>query len=161
MFRLNIDYSKQIMDWYAETVYVLKLLKLLTEKDGTQDNLYIEPLAKLSALIDRGRFIFPNIDKKDDFGKKKPLAFRGYRNVALDFLVASYSIYNNPQNRKKRIAQAEELSRFFSSIVFDVVRPTDNLRQIKKITDKYFVKEEIFEDFIKNEDSKILMSMWE
>jgi hypothetical protein len=43
---------------------------------------------RLSALIDRGRFLLPN-EREDEVGSHKPRAYRGLRHHALDSLVAA------------------------------------------------------------------------
>jgi len=158
-FQLGNDYSKQIMEWYSETIEVLILLKFKTKKDDDEKS-FTELLSKLSALIERGRFFFPNVDKEDGFGEEKPIAYKGYRNLTLDFLVAAFNLYNNPTSRKNNLDQAEQLNRHFTSIIFEVIRPKENLKQIKSITDRYYVKEEIFEDFINKKDPSILKFIW-
>ena len=150
------EYSKQIMDWYSEVIEVLINLRLKSElkkSDLTQE------LVKLSALIERGRFFFPNIDKGDRFGVEKPIAYRGYRNLALDFLVASYKLFSG-SNPKQHLVQAERLSRYFTSIVFEIIRPEENLERIREITDRYFAKEAMFEDFMSKDHSKALDFIW-
>ena len=154
-FMLMNEYTKQIMEWYSETIEILLLLKMKTKSKSDISDL----LVKLSACIERGRFFFPNIDRHDGYGADKPVAFRGYRNLTLDFLVASYNLYSQP-NRSENIEHAGHLHRYFTSIIYEVIRPTENLEQIKAITDRYYVKNEIFEDFLKSNDSKMLNSIW-
>jgi hypothetical protein len=154
-FLLMNEYSKQIMEWYSETIEVLLLLGHRTRKNTQRTEL----LAKLSALIERGRFFFPNIDKQDGFGAKKPTAYQGYRNLALDFLVASYNLYGK-KNHANFAAEADQLRRYFTSIIFEVVRPKENLDRIKAITDRFYVKEQIFEDFLQSHDSKLIEFIW-
>jgi hypothetical protein len=149
------------MEWYSETIEVLFLLKFKTKKDVVDEKSFTENLSKLSSLIERGRFFFPNIDKKNGFGNEKPTAYRGYRNLALDFLVASYNLFYDPQNRINNLDQAEQLSRHFTSIIFEVIRPKENLQLIKSMTDRYFVKEEIFEDFINKKDPSVIEFIWQ
>jgi hypothetical protein len=45
--------------------------------------------ARLSALIDRGRWFLPNIND-DDHGKEKPVAYQGHRQLALDCVVEAF-----------------------------------------------------------------------
>jgi hypothetical protein len=47
----------------------------------------------LSALIDRGRWFFPNIEV-DDHGAEKELGYRGYRHELLNGLVNAYRYLN-------------------------------------------------------------------
>src|SRR4051794_14260704 len=47
--------------------------------------------SRLSALIDRGRFLLPN-ERDGEYGSHKPRAYRGLRHQALDALVAAEQI---------------------------------------------------------------------
>ncbi len=144
-FQILSDYTKQLLDWHGDTVEILINLKLLSinNKDCDKTNL----LSKLSTQIEKGRFFFPNIDLHNSFGKDKPVAFQGYRNLTLDFLVYSYNLFSRADSAKY-VKHAEKLQREFTSIVFEVVRPKENLDQIKKLTDRYFSHENIFEDYL-------------
>ncbi len=88
------EYTKQLLEWHSTTVEVLIRLRScsVVDKDGL--------LSKLSAQIEKGRFYFPNVDKGDDFGQEKPVAYQGYRNLTLDFLVYSYNLF------KKKIVKS-------------------------------------------------------
>jgi len=152
-FIFEDDYSNQIMAWYSEVIEVLMLIKLnLKFRSGNNSN----DLAKLSSLIERGRFFFPNFDKGDSYGRDKPDAYRGYRNLALDFLVALYNLYNNPTRPGKDIGNANILSQNFTSIIFEILRPKEKLDTIRSITNKYFIKNKSYEDFFENNDPDIL-----
>ena len=87
-FSIETDHVTQLLAWYAEVIGVLVRLKESISVSALAGN-RPEDLATLSALIERGRFFFPNIDRGNGFGEEKPPAYRGYRNLALDFLVAS------------------------------------------------------------------------
>jgi hypothetical protein len=50
-----------------------------------------DQLARLSAMIDKGRLFFPNFSH-DVVGTDKPLAFRGHRQAILDRLVEIYDL---------------------------------------------------------------------
>lgn len=80
-------------------------------------------LAKLSSLIESGRFYFPNIDRKDGFGKQKPIAYQGYRNVILDFLVYEYQLFEK-DDYVQYLKHAESLQRLFTSYVFQYLEPS-------------------------------------
>ncbi len=150
-FQILSDYTKQLLHWHGETVETLIKLKLLVEKKDNCDK--IDLLVKLSSQIEKGRFFFPNIDRGDNFGKDKPFAYMGYRNLTLDLLVYSYNLFDK-QECFNYLRHAELLQREFTSIVFEVVRPKDNLTMIKRLTDQYLNKDNIFDHFLdKNPES--------
>ena len=152
-FSVENEYTRDLLSWHGEVIEVLVRLKLSLSKEAR-----LPDLAHLSALIEQGRFFFPNIDRRDNHGEKKPPAYRGYRNLALDFLVATYGMYekDGPSDR----ARAETLHRHFTSIVFEILRPEDRLRSIREITDRYFVQNKTFENFLKHRDAEVLFRMW-
>lgn len=151
-FQILTDYTTQLLDWHGKTVEILLKLRLYTENQVDCNK--IELLASLSCQIEKGRFFFPNIDLKDNSGIEKPIAYRGYRNLALDFLVYSYKLFAE-DNCSNYIKQAETLQREFTSIVYDILRPKENLDEIRKLTDKYFTKEHIFENYLKNNPESV------
>ncbi|WP_426702285.1 hypothetical protein ACPPVV_04545 [Rhodanobacter sp. Col0626] len=110
-----------------------------------------QDLACLSSLIEQGRFYFPNI-VQNSYGASKPAAYRGYRNLALDFLVEFYNIVTHAAQDESDRNSLTTLQRYFTSIVFQVVRPKDRLEKIKQLTDQYFVKDHTVNDIIGNPD---------
>jgi hypothetical protein len=128
---LQMTYLGELMKWYAETILVLK--ELCAPPDFEDGERRARQLARLSALIERGRFYFPNVDKKDGFGLQKPQAYQGYRLVPLDYLVYSYNLHSK-MDFQTHLAQAEKLMRGFTSEVYKVARPRDLLSQIRRLT---------------------------
>jgi hypothetical protein len=156
-FTLETEYVKSLLAWHEEVVVVLMRARHL--KRERQSEQHKADLACLSGLIEQGRFFFPNIERADGFGDEKPPAYRGYRNLALDFLVASYNVLQDNVS-KKSTEQLDLLQRHFTSVVFELVRPKDRLNTIRALTDRYFAKEESFEDFLEHGDSSIIKHIW-
>ncbi len=118
-YELTYQYYNDILIWHNQVIEVLTSLKL----NDTNDELKKQMLVKLSSLIESGRFYFPNIDRKDGFGKQKPIAYQGYRNVILDFLVYEYQLFEK-DDYKQYLKHAEILQRFFTSYVFQYLEPS-------------------------------------
>ena len=156
-FDLESRYLESLLKWHACVADVLIRLRLLQGKQTPEDR--ASDLANLSSLIEQGRFFFPNIDRKDNLGHEKPIAYRGYRNLALDFLVASYNLFHEPLS-ERRAAEAELLQRYFTSIVFEIVSPEKRLKAIRSYTDRYFVVQKAFDDFLEHKDGAILEHIW-
>jgi len=156
-FTLENEYANCLMAWHQQVVDILLQARCLNRDRRSTE--HRSDLAKLSALIEQGRFFFPNISKADDFGSEKPPAYRGYRNLALDFLVASYNLLHEPpsQTAKDKLAL---LQHHFTSIVFELVRPSDRLETIRALTDRYFVKQQSFEDFLDHPDGSAIDHIW-
>lgn len=122
-------YFNDVLIWHNRVVEVLTSLRL----NGTDNELKKQMLSKLSSLIESGRFYFPNIDRKDGFGKQKPIAYQGYRNVILDFLVYEYQLFEK-DDYAKYLKHAESLQRLFTSYVFQYLEPSKQKKKIHKNT---------------------------
>lgn len=147
-YELTSQYRTEILSWYSETVKILIRLKIEAKDNFKDENLKRELLSDLSTKIEIGRFYFPNIDKGDYFGDEKPFAYRGYRNLMLDYLILSYRVFEE-QNAKEYLSHAETLQKYFTSYLFEILEPKSFLKEIEKHTDKSFYKELRFEEFIK------------
>jgi len=91
-------------------------------------------LIKLSALIDTGRWYFPN-QWADDYGTHKEPAYRGVRQKVLDCAVAVYEVLDQLESipfdhAKLEISMAR---REFISLIQEVLDPRKREQEIKKI----------------------------
>lgn len=146
-FIVKSQFDRDIIEWYGKTTELLILLKchdLLKEERE-------KCLANLSSQIEIGRFYFPNINKNDNFGGNKPSAYQGYRNLVLDFLVYSYNILKR-KDYKNNLDILDTFQREYTSIVFNTIKPNQNIQDIRKITNGYIIDEKIFEDYLKSKD---------
>lgn len=153
-YELISEYKNNILNWFNSTTEILLRLKSEAEIKFPDQNLKRELLSKLSSKIEVGRFYFPNITKGNNYGKEKPLAFQGYRNLVLDFLVFSYRLFEK-DDAFKFLDHASTLQRHFTSQMFEIIDPVKFLADTKKHTDKTFIKELSFEDFIDKEPELI------
>ncbi|WP_457096842.1 hypothetical protein [Lysobacter sp. P5_B9] len=148
-FSIASSYTTELLDWHNRVIDLLMRFKHISRE--ASDDGYRADVSALSSLIEQGRFFFPNILKGDAFGDEKPAAYRGYRNLALEFLVSSYNLLHEPQTEFNR-RELDLLQKHFTSIVFEIVRPKDRLETIKNLTDRYFVKDYSVEDFVSRSD---------
>lgn len=146
-YTISNDYIRELLDWHNRVIDVLMRFRHLRRTKDNPD--FQQDLACLSSLIEQGRFYFPNL-VENSYGSNKPAAYRGYRNLALDFLVEFYDIANRSNHDKSDQDLLVALQRYFTSIVFQIVRPTDRLNTIKRLTDQYFVKDHSANDIIEN-----------
>lgn len=156
-YSIASDYSNQLMVWHGSVIGVLSELRSASKAASEERKRSL--LLNLFTLIEQGRFYFPNI-KPEEYGTEKPPAYRGYRNIALDFLVASYNLHHKPYTETS-FKQAEYLQRLFTSVVFEVVRPADRLRTIHEITDRYFVQDLSVEDLENDDQIEAVSHMWD
>lgn len=93
--------------------------------------------SRLSALIDQGRFFFPN-SYHEEYGLDKPEAYRGYRHPILDYLVGAYQIIDTEEavenfgfdNKKSALT---ELKRSFVSDVQVALKPRLQIKRINRL----------------------------
>ncbi|MGP1273811.1 MAG: hypothetical protein ACQRW7_00170 [Caulobacterales bacterium] len=127
----RIAWTKEVIGWARQVVSVLTEM----EHDFSTacgQSLGVRPsgdrvrgqLARLSTLIDEGRFYFEN-NSDNDFGRDKPVAFRGYRPKLIDVLVRAYDSYrraltNNEHDPSDTIRKRK---RDFVSHVQEVINP--------------------------------------
>lgn len=156
-YAIESEYSNQLLSWHASVVEIL--ISLCSASKHGDNERKRDLLLMLSSLIEQGRFYFPNINP-EEYGAEKPPAYRGYRNVALDFLVASYNLHHKPYSEHAEV-QSNHLQRLFTSVVFEVVRPADRLATIRRLTDRYFVKELSVENLEDKEQSEAVRHMWD
>lgn len=86
------QYFESVRSWASEASYCIsKLIHLsLIKDDRLRMEIWFSNRSKLSALIDTGRWYFPNSFEKE-FGTDKPIAYRGIRQEVLEILVRAYN----------------------------------------------------------------------
>ena len=154
-FNLEKAYVDSLLAWHKEVVACLCDLR----ENSIDEDRRNEKRRLLSALIEQGRFFFPHVDQGDGYGDTKPLAYRGYRHLTLDFLVAAFNLSQRPTS--PAFSQSmEALQRHFTSMVFAVVRPSERLERLHAMTDRLSVSKESYEAFLSHEDAEILRHIW-
>jgi len=151
-YELTVSQRSELLKWYQETVALLITMREYISADAAFDK--IASLAKLSALIEQGRFYFPNIDLKDGFGAKKPSAYRGYREITLEYLVFSYDLMKQ-DNATINIEQLTQLQRQFTSRIFDILSPREYNKIVKKYTMLPMDKGMSLEDLLEADPSRL------
>lgn len=154
-YELNSQYRKEVLCWFSDTTEILIKLKLEAEDYFPNLDRKRDLLASLSTKIEIGRFYFPNVDKGDNFGSEKPYAYRGYRNLILDFLVFSYRLFEK-ENAINYKDHANLLQRYFTSSLFEIVDPVKFINETKKVTKQTFNRELSFEDFLEKEPELLI-----
>jgi len=86
------EWRRDVRNWASEAVDVLvDSTRSMRESPDPSESERSLSCSRLSALVDRGRLLFPNFER-DGAEAGKPLAFRGYRHYALDPLLAAHGI---------------------------------------------------------------------
>ena len=152
-YELQSGYRKELLDWYEETLRIMMQLKIDEQSGCLTEEKRASLLAELATCIEVGRFFFPNLDKKDGHGKDKPAAYRGYRNIILDFLVFYHRLFRR-EDRAEHLDRAQYLQREFTSQLFTILDPENYLKSTRKVTRKKFYQELRFEDFMKTDTTE-------
>lgn len=133
------DWLRDLRAWASEATDILTLAAYSCDIDSPEDDQSLQALAecqhKLSAQIDKGRFLLPN-ERPDEYGGHKPLAYRGYRHPALDALVAAVRVIGNRvelcsfPNRRTAIVG---IRREFVSDIQAIMDPRSTNRTVARI----------------------------
>lgn len=148
-YELTYQYYQDVVAWHSAVIKVITQLKVANEGNEKKTH-----LAELSALIETGRFYFLNINQHDNFGSDKPLAYRGYRNVVLDFLVYEYQLFER-EDSCEYLEHAESLQRLFTSYVFEYLDPKKLQKKVKHNTSIQMKNEITINEFLKRSPESI------
>jgi hypothetical protein len=135
---VGADWIRDLREWASEAVDVLAEASYTCSEDAADAGQVTEHhrcRCKLSALIDRGRFLLPN-ERDGEYGSHKPRAYRGLRHQALDALVAAERILGRSIPLETFRSQKDALigvRREFVSIVQGIIDPVSYNRDVAKI----------------------------
>lgn len=116
-FELEDERFKEIHTWYKEVYCILVSIR---KNQSTRT----EKRSQLSAMIDVGRFYFPN--KKE--GWSGDGAYDGSRQKVLSYLVKFYEESNKNVDDKK----LEELQKSFTKYIFNYLEPRKRYASLSK-----------------------------
>ena len=132
---LGLDqWLRDLRAWASEAIDVLSdAIYAWNEKEGISDSDKSRCIRRLSALIDRGRFILPNVANEpinEDKTDAPPAAYQGYRHTALDPLVAAIKVIEHTRPGDRKVLW--ELRREFVSIIYLILDPAQQNKRIAK-----------------------------
>ena len=144
-YELANSQHDKILAWFGETVETLILLR---HKLQFGEEYKKSDLAHLSALIEQGRYLFPNLDRKNDKSQKKPQVYKGKRKSILDILVFSYRILLRGVNGKEDIEELESEQKLFTSLMLEVLDPERYVRELDEYTGTDLAINFTYEEFL-------------
>lgn len=140
-FKIQRDHIERLIGWHFLCVQNMIRLREIFKNAGENDKSEVTKLlSELSALIDQGRFFFPNFDRGDGHGAAKPLAYRGHRHGAISLLVFAYQIFDGDE-ATKHLDHAQELQREFTSIIYEIIKENKVTEKLGKMTGKFKIPE--------------------
>lgn len=136
---LKYQYFAELRAWADLAANALSEAVHLCDLDPTQCddpsffNRRHQLKVELSALIDRGRWLFPNIHHTE-FGEWKQEAYRGFRHPVLDALVYAYHAVHhlNYANKSENVGLRKPLVEVKRSFVSEVQKKLDPRRTEKE-----------------------------
>ena len=143
-YQMETTYIENLLAWHKEVIFCLmRLEKLPAERSGASEDLCV-----LYALTEQGRFFFPNVPSKNNYGAHKPLAYKGYRNLVLEMLVAIHQEYRSDTTD---IEINVKYRRSFTSAVFSIVDPASRISELSQITAKKLNAGQSIRDYVNAE----------
>ena len=150
-YELTENYRRELLQWYASVIsLMIKIIRysesgVFFSADFTSQK--EEMLSQLSALVEVGRFYFPNVIKNDGFGDEKPSAYKGYRHLNLEFLLYFYNIASNCVDGRY-VSLLWKLERNFTSVIFDMIDPRKRNNAYSKYLALTIPEGKSIEDFL-------------
>lgn len=150
------QYFVAVRIWGDEvTLTISEAMHLSCIRDNEHRELkWNEVRARLSALIDTGRWYFPN-KYEGQVGTEKPAAYRGLRRRVLDSVVASYAatpkspaFYDPDKATNDPATQAaydtlEKCKRIFVSEIQEVLNPRHREEQVAEVERKFEISDQM------------------
>lgn len=157
-YELTECYRKELLEWYTKTVDIMISIIHYAESGNWYSKEFnvekTELLSQLSAQTEVGRFYFPNVIKKDNFGCNKPSAYQGYRHINLEFLLHFYEVASLDECGSC-ISLLWKLERNFTSMIFDTIEPRKRNKVYSKYTALTIPKGKSIEDFLDEDPRNI------
>lgn len=140
---LRMAHDSDVIAWFHDAVDVLADAQEALREAGKSYQVEEFPVrqsrarTRISAMLDRGRLFFPNLDRGDGHGGDREAGYQGYRQPALDSLYACYRVVSDwptpmphvvmtdeqKQEKKDRLKQLVDARRVLVSEVFKAVDP--------------------------------------
>lgn len=140
---LRLAHDSDVIAWFHETVNELSDAQETLREAGRSfpaedfEARRSRARTRISAMLDRGRLFFPNVDRGDGHGAQREAGYQGYRQPCLDHLYACYRLVSDwpaplpvaamsdaqTQEKSERISQLVTARRAFVSEVFKAIDP--------------------------------------
>jgi len=93
-YTLILEFRREIIEFSSDFITSISDALSIIDEDLSKENLRRElqyTSKKLSALVDLGRFFFPNyVTQEGNYGHEKGPAFEGYKRPSLDAIIAAH-----------------------------------------------------------------------
>lgn len=157
-YELTEEYRCELLGWYKSVTQIMVDIihycssGVFYMNDFKKERAQL--LSRLSSLIEVGRFYFPNVIKGDGFGEDKPSAYKGYRQIILEFVMYFYSVANDDKDNKD-ITLMWNIEKQFTSFIFDVVDPRKRNKDYSKYIALTIPEGQSIRDYVKNSPERM------
>lgn len=138
------QYFNSVRIWAQEVCTAISEATHIVEYSGLDEESKRVVLIKLSALIDTGRWYFPN-QWTENYGRHKEPAYRGVRQPILDCVVSAYDILKNSDPEYDAKSGLMLCQREFVSHIQAVIDPRKREQEINKVLSEFEVAERLRE----------------
>lgn len=137
--QVSSEYREFILDWYEKCIQIMEKLHTGNYDGKEKQNL----IAKLRALSEEGRFIFPNIDKKDGYRENRQIGFKWHDSVERGFLDEFCLQCESPVIDKEKLKTARNN---FTSTVFEFLNVERFIKCLNKELQTSYKENKSIED---------------
>jgi hypothetical protein len=135
------EFFSEIHDWAVEVEHLLSEAVHICDLDPGQCenpsffNRKHEIRCKISAVLDQGRWYFPN-EKHDEHGTQKETAFKGFRQIPLNHIDSAYKLvgtldYKCKEKNANLRVELVSIKRGFSSEIQRTLDPRRREQEFK------------------------------
>ncbi|MFN4311323.1 MAG: hypothetical protein ACK4FK_12120 [Ferrovibrio sp.] len=135
------QYFSDVRNWAEQVCGLISEGCHIVNHPNENEERAFDVLIRLSALIDTGRWYFPN-QWSDEYGTHKPAAYRGLRQPVLDCLVDAYDCLASDEAMDKK-SRLIEIQRDFVSHIQTVLDPRKREHEITKVLKEFEVSERL------------------
>ena len=139
------QYINNVRQWADESCEcIARAMHAIKLAPDEKEHELFEAMYKLSSLIDRGRWFFPNL-WNDEVGVHKEPAYRGLRQPLLDHLVEAYDLIKgfHHDGGKENLHELVHQQRLFVSEVQQVLNPRRREYEIQRIYSQFAISEKL------------------
>lgn len=121
IFGLKAEWCRDVREWASKSIG--ELAEAVYRYGNPESGISLFKCRhQLSAAVETGRFLFPNV-MREEYGQEKLPAYRGYRHSILDPLVASIKILEGDCGTfESHISALKQMRRHFVSEVSEILR---------------------------------------
>lgn len=139
------QYMTNVRAWADDACDAISIaIHALQADPSKQDEILFASLQRISGLVDRGRWFFPNL-WSDEYGQHKEPAYRGIRQPILDSLIDAYRTIETLRTSKDGfyIQELVHYQRTFVSEVQQVLNPRRRELEIERIKEQFAISEKL------------------